>query len=142
MAVRCVTTPPSSGSALSDFLVPAGAYDLPMTEDHPIKVSLSERGSILLVQVSGELDLATSPELMSELNDVDWEDRRRVVFDLLGVEFMDSSGLGTLIALRNEHPDTEIALVTDADGLVNRVLRLTAMEELFPIHSSTEAALA
>lgn len=113
-----------------------------MTYDHPIEVSLSERGSILLVQVAGELDLATSPQLLEELKDVDWDQRERVVFDMLEVEFMDSSGLGALIALRNEHPNTEIALVTNSDSLVTKVLRLTAMEELFPIHPSTEAALA
>jgi anti-anti-sigma factor len=113
-----------------------------MTNDHPIEVSLTERGSTLLVQVAGELDLATSPQLREEVEDVDWDEMKRVVFDLLEVEFMDSSGLGVLIALREEHPETEIALVADGDGLVTKVLRLTAMEELFPIHSSTEAALA
>lgn len=113
-----------------------------MTAGQAIDVTLSEQGSTLVVSVQGELDMATAPELADELKTVDWGRLEKVVLDLLQVGFMDSSGLGALIALRNDHPDTEVALVTDNGGLVSMVLRLTSMEELFPIYPSTEAAVS
>lgn len=107
-----------------------------------INVGFSEHGSTLVVAVAGELDLASAPELADALGDVDWEEFDRVVFDLQEVDFLDSSGLGALIALRNNNPDTDISIVTNSDGLVPKLLRLTAMEELFSVYSSREAALA
>ena len=107
-----------------------------------IDVLLSEQGSTLVVSVQGELDVAAAPELADELKTVDIGSFEKVVVDLLQVGFMDSSGLGALIALRNEYPDTEVALVADNDGLVSKVLRLTSMEELFPIFPTREAALS
>lgn len=105
-------------------------------------IRLSEQGSALVVRVEGELDMATVPQLADELSTVEWERFEKVVFDLLQVGFIDSSGLGALIALRNEHPGTELALVTENDGLVSKVLRLTSMEELFAIFPTREAALS
>lgn len=113
-----------------------------MTTGHIIDLQILDRGSILLVAVTGELDMATAPLLHEELAEVDWERLDRAVFDLLGISFIDSSGLGALISLRNDHPDTEIALVAANEGLVAKVLELTAMRDLFPLYSSTEAALA
>lgn len=107
-----------------------------------VDVRISEEGSTLVVSVQGELDLAAAPELADELKTVELGRFDKVVFDLLQVGFMDSSGLGALIALRSEHPDTEVALVAKDDGLVSKVLRLTSMEELFPIFPTREAALS
>lgn len=107
-----------------------------------VEVRLSEEGSTLVVKVQGELDMAAAPELADELQTVELGKFEKVVFDLLQVEFMDSSGLGALIALRNKHPDIEVALVADNDGLVSKVLRLTSMEELFTIFPTREAALS
>ena len=113
-----------------------------MSAEHLISVSLSEHRSTLVVAVVGELDIASAPQLTDELRDVNWREFERVVFDLSKVDFMDSSGLGALIALRNSHSETDISIVSESDGLVTKVLRLTAMEELFSVYPSTEAALA
>lgn len=112
-----------------------------MSGDHLIRVDTYERDSSLVVALAGELDMAGVSDLAESIEDVDWDRYDRVIFDLLDVSFMDSSGLGALIALRNEHPDTEMALVTGDEGLVSKVLDLTSMKELFPIYSSAESAL-
>lgn len=113
-----------------------------MPDDPSIDVRFTDEGSTLLVRVTGELDLATSPQLIEEMSGVDWGEKKRVIFNLLEVDFMDSSGLGALVALRNDHPDTDISIVTGGEGLVAKVLRLTAMEKLFSVYPSMEAALS
>jgi anti-sigma B factor antagonist len=141
-AVRCATTPPCSECASSDGDGVSEAYDHMMSGGHLINVETSERDSALVVVVAGELDMASVPELAKSIEEIDWDRYDRVIFDLHGVSFMDSSGLGALIAMHNEHPDTDIALVTADQGLVTKVLELTSMKDLFPIYSSAEAALA
>jgi anti-anti-sigma factor len=62
------------------------------------------------------------------------------VIDLLDVSFMDSSGLGAMIALRQRHPGLEIAVITD-DGMVHKLLCTTGLDQLFDIvHSVSELA--
>lgn len=112
-----------------------------MSGGHLIRIDTYERDSSLVVALAGEFDIAGASDLAESIENVDWDRYDRVIFDLLDVSFMDSSGLGALIALRNEHPDTEMALVSGDEGVVSKVLDLTSMKELFPIYSSAESAL-
>ena len=49
------------------------------------------------VVVSGDLDLATAPQLMSAVESLAATGARRVVVDLGAVSFMDSSGISALL---------------------------------------------
>ena len=48
------------------------------------------------VVVSGELDMATSPELTSAIESLERTEAQRVVLDLSGVTFIDSTALSAL----------------------------------------------
>lgn len=85
-----------------------------------------------MVAVSGEIDMATAPELRRALERAIPDTEQGLVIDLLDVSFMDSSGLGVLVAIRQGHPDLEMSIVTD-QGMVERLLATTAMEQLFTI---------
>ncbi|MCZ7440014.1 STAS domain-containing protein [Micromonospora sp. WMMC241] len=50
-----------------------------------------------VVEVVGELDMSTTPQLRDRLLEVMQGGARVVVVDLAGVGFMDSSGLGALV---------------------------------------------
>ncbi|WP_245716336.1 STAS domain-containing protein [Micromonospora humi] len=50
-----------------------------------------------VVEVAGELDMSTTPQLRDRLLEVVQGGARVVVVDLAGVGFMDSSGLGALV---------------------------------------------
>ncbi len=66
----------------------------------------------------------------------------RVVLDLGSVNFLDSSGLGAVVAARKflaEGVALELAGLTPA---VERVFRLTRMDSVFTIHPRVEDALA
>ena len=66
-----------------------------------------------------------------------------LVLDLTGVEFMDSSAIGSLITVRNRllPEGGSVALCSIADG-VAKVLRITDLGKVFSIFADADAALA
>ncbi|HVM68131.1 MAG TPA: STAS domain-containing protein [Acidimicrobiales bacterium] len=98
-----------------------------------------------VVAVSGEIDVATTPQLRSTLHDLADEDGvRLVVADLDGVDFIDSSGLGVLIGcsrrLRSRGEARELRLVCSRLNLL-RVFEITGLDGVFRIFSSVPDAL-
>lgn len=64
----------------------------------------------------------------------------RVVLDLAGVDFIDSSGLGAIVAtMKLLAPDQTLELATLGEN-VDKVFRLTRMDSVFAIHPNTDAA--
>jgi anti-sigma B factor antagonist len=101
--------------------------------------------STALVQVRGEIDVATTPRLRSMLHGLaDEEGVHTMVIDLDGVEFIDSSGLGVLIGcsrrLRARGEGRELKLVCSRVNLL-RVFEITGLDGVFPMHSSLPEAL-
>ena len=84
------------------------------------------------LRVTGELDLVTAPLLRTEL-----EARRggadRVVLDLAGVEYIDSTGLVLLLEATREAQGAgwTLALSRDIGPAVARLLEITKTESLF-----------
>ena len=73
--------------------------DLPIPEAFTVR--LEQRGGATVVIPTGELDLATAPSLESALGRAFTESAGgRVVLDLRELEFIDSSGLRTLLTAR------------------------------------------
>jgi anti-sigma B factor antagonist len=95
-----------------------------------------------VVEVGGEIDVASAPALRECLNQTIDAGRRRLVVDLRQVSFLDSEGLGVLVGVyrRLRGHDGSIRLVC-ADGLVVRILRLTGLDRVFPLHASLTDAL-
>ena len=95
-----------------------------------------------VVEVAGEIDLSSAPGLRTCLQQTINAGGRRLVVDLRHVEFMDSMGIGVLVGAyrRLRELDGSLQLVA-ADGLVLRVLRLTSLDRLMPLHATLAAAL-
>ena len=72
-----------------------------MTDD-AMAVHESDVGDVRLLEVFGELDLATAPRLCSLLDAARIQRVRRVVVDLTGVDFCDSTGLRALMGASTE----------------------------------------
>ena len=85
-----------------------------------------------LVVVEGELDVATSPRLRRSLDDAVDAGARNVRVDLSAVGFMDSSGLGALMAVHHRLRDREGSItITAATPPVRKILEITALDEVF-----------
>jgi anti-sigma B factor antagonist len=68
---------------------------------------------------------------------------RRVVVDLGTVEFLDSTGLGVLVGAhkRLRAADGVLALVCTREPLL-KIFRITALDQVFPIYETVQAATA
>jgi anti-sigma B factor antagonist len=97
-------------------------------------------GGGALLRISGELDLATTPEVETLLESgVASPDP--LVVDLSGCTFLDSSGVRSLvtIARRAEEGGTRFAVVA-SDPSILRVLEITSLGEMVSIHPTLDAA--
>ncbi|HVE46215.1 MAG TPA: STAS domain-containing protein [Acidimicrobiales bacterium] len=101
-------------------------------------------GDQAVVVVTGEIDAATAPVLKEKLLALAETGVRRVVVDLASVTFIESIGLGCLIAARKRLAagDKSLCLVI-ADHQVNirGPFEITRLDDVFPIHPTREAAI-
>ncbi|MGH2578879.1 MAG: STAS domain-containing protein [Actinomycetota bacterium] len=102
--------------------------------------SRNENGWAVL-EVQGEVDLYTSSQLREAIVRLTEEDENRIVVDLYNVSFMDSSGLGVLVAglKRARERGGELALVF-GEGSVQKVFGITGLDKIFPTHHSVGEA--
>jgi anti-sigma B factor antagonist len=101
----------------------------PTVQSH-FRVEVLNEGRTSVITVSGELDLASSAALEEELARVIGSESEQVVIDLRELEFMDSTGLSTLVKAhqRAEGVGKRFGLVRGPQQ-VQRLLSLTGVEE-------------
>jgi anti-sigma B factor antagonist len=111
------------------------------------KVTGGEQGEWAVLEVSGELDLVTSPALRQRVHDVVAEGHHSLVLDLSDVFFCDSSGVGVLIAVRRliRSCRGRLRLILPAQGAsdgshVNRVLGALGVRRLFDVYADIDSA--
>lgn len=92
-----------------------------------------------IITIAGELDLASSPALADELERLADVDGPPVIIDLRELEFMDSTGLSTLVRAqgRLEAAGRRLAVVRGAPQ-VHRLLELTGVAERLELLDSPE----
>jgi len=98
-----------------------------------------ERG---VVEVAGEVDVYTTPELRAAVAEVQEKAQRPHLVVLLGeLTFCDSSGLGVLVGAhkRAVMAGGRVALVGTRENLL-RILRVTGLAKLLPTFEGTDAA--
>lgn len=107
-----------------------------------LDIDTRDEGTWRIVAVRGEVDLYTSPQLRSAIDRLVEDGAVRVLVDLSGVSFMDSSGLGVLVGSlkRSRERGGDLALAC-GEGPVLRVLTITGLDRVFPIHASVTDAL-
>src|SRR4030081_410208 len=63
-----------------------------------LSIETEKVGDAVVLHVAGEVDVFTAPQLREALVGAIEEGSRDVVVDLQGVDFLDSTGLGVLVA--------------------------------------------
>jgi anti-sigma B factor antagonist len=112
-----------------------------MTEN--LTLDTKEAGDWTVVEARGEVDLYTAPRLKEQLAGLAGGGRPRIVVDLEGVEFLDSTALGVLISglKRCREAGGDLALAAPRDP-VRKVLSITGLDRVFPIHDTVAEATA
>jgi anti-sigma B factor antagonist len=105
-----------------------------------LHVTFDHRDRAVVVRAEGEVDLANADKLAAALRSGGAEDAsRRVILDLLGVPFMDSSGLKALLVGSAELGE-RLSLVLSPGAPVGRLLDLAEVRDRFTIYETIERA--
>jgi anti-sigma B factor antagonist len=109
-----------------------------------VEFSVSQKsvGSYSLVEVRGEIDVFSAPGLKDALTALIDSGAPAVIIDLSQVAFLDSTGLGALVAARSEATDKggRLPIVCDLERIL-KLFRITGLESHFEIHPSVDAAV-
>ena len=97
----------------------------------------------VVIRVAGEIHATTAPEFSERLNAAIASGRTRVVLDLTGVEFIDSTGLSVLLnGLRRVTRQRGRMALVCTNPTVLRLFEVTKMDTTFTIVDSRDEALA
>ncbi len=98
-------------------------------------ITVSSRDSVLTVVLSGEIDHHGAREMMSQLTDAIAERLpAKLVLDMSGVTFMDSSGIAVLLRARRQMEHTGGTLrVTAIPAQARRVLDAAGIGRLISL---------
>ena len=108
-----------------------------------LSVERSSNGGVEVVAVSGEIDIASAPRLITGLNDAVGKCDQPVIVDLSEVAFMDSTGLALLLnAHRRLARRGKGFAVVCADGPVMRVFTITDMVDVLQVRETLAEARA
>ncbi len=99
-----------------------------------METEIDVQNEIVTVRIRGELDAHTAPQLKERVASALHEGGRWVVVNLEETEFIDSSGLGTLVGIgkRTGQKSGDIAVVCDAAHLL-RVFDISGTRELLNV---------
>ena len=108
-----------------------------------MKMTFDARGRVAVIRVEeARLDASVAIAFKDRFRELAAAGTGPVILDLGRVDFLDSSGLGAVVAARKllgPGRDLELAGLTPA---VDKVMTLTRMDSVFPIHADLDAALA
>ncbi|HVE62678.1 MAG TPA: STAS domain-containing protein [Mycobacteriales bacterium] len=105
-------------------------------------LTTSEHGGVSLLHVDGEVDIATAPTLRAAVAAILEARPGALVIDLSGVPFLDSTGLGVLVAAHKSARALGVPMhLSAARRIVANALRLGQIDTVIPLHDSAEEAV-
>jgi anti-sigma B factor antagonist len=100
-----------------------------------------EQTGTTIVDVTGDIDMGTSPDLRKTLLD-SLKKTPRLLVNMREVRYVDSSGIASLVEVLKEARNKEKRLVLfGLNTVVHEVLQLTRLNKIFEIRETEEEAL-
>lgn len=106
-------------------------------------LNVSERDECAVLAVTGELDVATAPQLRQEAVRLTTLGQSRIVIDLSGVDFLDSTGLGVIVGvLKRVRTHGGDLAVAGAEDHVRKVFDITRISDVVSMYDNADDACA
>ncbi|HKA82709.1 MAG TPA: STAS domain-containing protein [Acidimicrobiales bacterium] len=107
-----------------------------------LRTEVSEIEGWTVVTVHGEIDVATSPALRERLIGLVNDGSAQLVLDLEAVDFLDSTGLGTIVSIlkRTRSHGGDLRLVC-TEARIRRLFEITGLDSAVPLHASLDDAI-
>lgn len=107
-----------------------------------MKLSHQDFNDVRVVSIEEtRIDAACAVQFKDEMRNLTDSGPGRVVLDLATVEFLDSSGLGAVVAALKAAREGQKLELSALNPTVERVFHLTRMNTVFKIHKDTQAAI-
>lgn len=107
--------------------------------DVPLEVDVRDGRESVLVSLSGELDICSSPKLQAVFDEVNLDKHRKLELDMEKVTFLDSEAIKTLVnGCKNLSGKGVDMSITACSRYVARVLRLAGVEKLVRLNVTDE----
>jgi anti-anti-sigma factor len=96
----------------------------------PLAVTLEEHPGQTRVVLTGELDIASTPQFERQLATAEAQGAEVLIVDLRGVEFVDSTGLRALISAdERARSGSRRMIIVRGPGAVERLLTITHLDQ-------------
>src|SRR5262249_48820638 len=97
---------------------------------------------VTVLHITGEVDIATAEQLQTAGEQALTSYAGTLRIDLSGVTFLDSAGIGALIAIRNKAGQTQHTLILDHPSeRITRLLALTGLSDVFHLKPAGNTAV-
>lgn len=106
-------------------------------------VRVEEHNGVPVVIISGEIDIVNAAEVGGQLFNAAPNSASGLVMDLSGVSYLDSRGVHLLFELANRlrTRHQQLHLVVPARAMIRRVLVLTHVDSVMPLHPTADEAV-
>lgn len=102
---------------------------------------VEKSGALQVTVEANRIDASSAIQFKDRFREVVEDSSGPIVLDMSQVDFLDSSGLGAVVAaLKLLGPDQNLALA-GLTSTVEKVFRLTRMDSVFTIHPDAESAI-
>ena len=108
-----------------------------------LQIDVEQRDDHTVLSPHGDVDFATGPELRKRITETLVAGDVHLVVDLLGVDFIESTGLGALIGGRRRAQalNGSLSLVCTEEQLL-RIFEITGLDKVFDIYATIDEAVA
>lgn len=108
-----------------------------------MEISKHEDGSMAILNLSGRLDLASGSHLKEEIKKLFEKNITSIHLNLAKVEFINSSGLGSLVSIMKEIRLLKGRLtLSNLAGYVQEIFDITQLSHIFEIYTTEQEALS
>jgi anti-sigma B factor antagonist len=106
-------------------------------------IDVKESGKITVVVPQGDVDMAVADEIRQRLTGLVDQGRTQLVLDLAAVMYIDSSGLGALVAAmkhaRAAGGDIKVCML---ESDVRSLFEMTRLNKVMAVHATRQEAIA
>jgi len=107
-----------------------------------MRVTINDRDGVTVCGIEGEIDINTAPQFKKAFDRVIKDKKEKIVINMAKVEYIDSSGLATLVELLKNFRKISAKLkLTNLSSKVMSLFEITKLEKLFDISPTEEEAV-
>ena len=107
-----------------------------------LEISTQNLDNAVIVRIGGDVDLYSSPEVRNTILDLTGKKQKNILVDLHQVNYMDSSGVATLVeGLQQVNRYKGKLILFGLDAAVKEVFELSRLDKIFEIYPDEKTAL-